>query len=181
MATKLYDAAWIGQTIQRMAAHILRDPVQGAGRALVGVRTRGAAIADRLAETLRQSGVEVPVGYIDATLHRDDLHTGAGLRDMQGSDIPFDLNDRAVVLVDDVIYSGRTTRAALDALFAYGRPACVRYCVMIDRGGRELPIQPDIHGVRLDVPKGAFVRLKLQEVDNREDAIYIVGVGEEEP
>ncbi len=181
MATLLYDNAWVEATVTRMADEIMSDPLRGAGRALIGIRTRGAALADRLAVSLGEGGVEVPVGYIDATLYRDDLHTGAGLKQIGATAVDFDLNDRAVVLVDDVLSTGRTVRAALDAIFSYGRPACIRLCVMIDRGGRELPIRPDIFGARVEVPRGGFVRLKLEEVDDRADAVYVVGSGEPEP
>lgn len=181
MATLLYDANWVEDTLRHMADQIMADPLRGQGRALVGVRTRGAAMADRLAGLIRAGGVQLPVGYIDATMFRDDLHTGSGLKQIKGTEIDFDLNERAVVLVDDVISTGRTVRAAMDALFSYGRPACVRLCVMLDRGGRELPLAPDFAGAHVDIPKGAYVRLKLREVDDREDAVYVVGAGEEEP
>lgn len=180
MATQLYDASWITETLQRLADEISVSRMPTRSRALVGLRTRGAILAERLAHALARQGSEVPVGAIDATFYRDDLDRGGGLREVQASEIPFDLNDRSVILVDDVLLTGRTIRAAMDALFAYGRPACIRLCVMIDRGGRELPIQPDFVGARVDVPRGAFVRLKLTEIDGC-DAVFVVGPGEEEP
>lgn len=179
MATPLYDAGWVGQTLLRLSQEIGRDP--GSAKAIVGLRTRGAVLADRIGGLLAQSGNTVPVGYLDATLHRDDLHTGAGLKPIQPTELNFGLNGKTVILIDDVVSTGRTIRAAIDALFDYGRPAAIRLCCMLDRGGRELPIQPDFTGARVDVPKGGFVRLKLRDMDPQGDAVFMVGPGEEEP
>jgi pyrimidine operon attenuation protein / uracil phosphoribosyltransferase len=181
MATRLYDAAWICETVSRLADEILANRMPGEHRAIVGLRTRGAILADRLAGLLSGRGAKWPVGYLDATLYRDDLHTGAGLKNLQPTRLPFDLNDRAVILVDDVLSTGRTIRAAMGALFDYGRPSCIRLCAMLDRGGRQLPIHPDFVGARVEVPKGGFVRLKLQEIDPQGDAVYVVGSGDAEP
>ncbi len=180
MATKLYDASWVAETIDRLADEILANRMPGAPRAVIGVRTRGAVIAERLARRLGELGQLPLLGFLDATFFRDDLHTGAGLKAVKATEIAFDLNGKAVILVDDVLATGRTVRAAIDALFSFGRPACVRLCAMLDRGGRELPIQPDFTGARVDVPKGGFVRLRLTESDKR-DAVYVVGPGDEEP
>ncbi len=181
MPTKLYDADWVSETVGRLADEIHANRAPGRGRALVGLPTRGSVLAARLGAALEEAGSSVQVGALDPTMHRDDLHTGSGLKPLQGSNLTFDINDLTVILVDDVLYTGRTIRAAMDALFSYGRPACVRLCVMLDRGGRELPVQPDFSGAHVDVPAGAYVRLKLSEVDAPGDAVYVVGAGEEEP
>ena len=181
MASRLFDAAWLDATIDRLAGEIAADPARGAGRALLGLRTRGAVIAERLRERLRARGVDAPIGYLDATFYRDDLHTGAGLKPVQPTEIPFELEGRAIVLVDDVLSTGRTVRAAMGAIFDYGRPGAIRLCVMIDRGGRELPIQSDYRGARIEVPKGGFVRVRLADVDPQGDAVFLVAPGDSEP
>lgn len=181
MATKLYDADWLKRALQRLADEIVADPAAGSDLALVGLQTRGVVLADRLAGLLAERGKDVPVGSLDATMYRDDLHTGAGLKPIRASEIPFDINERTVVLVDDVVCTGRTIRAAMDALFHYGRPGHVRLLAMLDRGGRELPIRPDFTGAHVEVPKGGFVRLKLAETDELGDAVYLLGPGDEEP
>lgn len=181
MSAKLYDGTWIRETLLRLADEIAANRMPGEGLSFVGLQTRGALLAARLGEIFSRRGRSADVGSIDPTLHRDDLHTGAGLKPVRESDISFDLNDKAVVLVDDVLCTGRTIRAAMEAVFSYGRPACVRLAIMLDRGGRELPLQPDFTGARVDVPRGGFVRLKLTEIDALGDAVYLVGPGEEEP
>lgn len=182
MASKIYDGEWLNDCIHRLVDDIAANRTPRSDKALVGLRTRGAILADRLRAVMAaERGLELPLGYIDATLYRDDLHRGAGLKPVLPSEIDFDLNDRDVVLVDDVISTGRSIRAAMGALFDYGRPSCVRLCAMIDRGGRELPIHPDFLGAKIEVPRGGFVRLKLSEIDRQGDAVYVVGPGEEEP
>jgi pyrimidine operon attenuation protein/uracil phosphoribosyltransferase len=182
MASKIYDSAWLDDTIRRLARDIVYNRTPRSGKALVGLRTRGAILADRLRSIIAvEHGLELPIGYLDATLYRDDLHTGAGLKAVKPSEIDFDLNDRDLILVDDVLYTGRSIRAAMGALFDYGRPSCIRLCSMIDRGGRELPIHPDFLGVKIETPKGGFVRLRLSEIDPQGDAVYVVGPGEPEP
>jgi len=181
MATLLHDADWVQATLNRLAHEILEDPAPGTDKALIGLRTRGAILADRLGLILSGTGHPLPVGYLDTTMYRDDLHTGAGLKPIQPSEINFDLNDKTVILIDDVVCTGRTIRAAIDALFDYGRPAAIRLCCMLDRGERELPIQPDFTGEKVQVAKGGFVRLKLKGTDPQDDAVFLVGPGEEEP
>ncbi len=180
MATQLYDEAWVAEAVRRLADEIHADRAPGAGRALVGIRTRGAILAERRHAALAERGLDAPRGFLDATMYRDDLHTGAGLKEIKATEITFDLTDRTLVLVDDVVSTGRTVRAAMEALFAYGRPAAIRLLAMLDRGGRELPIRPDFVGARVEVPRGSFVRLRLAEVDDA-DAVWVVGPGEEEP
>lgn len=181
MSTRLYDEKWISGTFTRMAQQALNNIAPGAPLAVIGVRTRGAEMADRIAAAMAQLGTIPQIGYLDPTMFRDDLSTGAGLKDILPTDISFDLNGTNVILVDDVLLTGRSIRAAMEALFHYGRPAAIRLCVMVDRGGRELPIQPDICGARIDVPPGGWVRVKLQATDKRPDAVYVLGAGDEEP
>lgn len=182
MASKIYDKSWLDDCIVRLAGDIVNNRTPGGNKALIGLRTRGAVLADRLKTAIAERyGQDLPIGYLDATLYRDDLHTGAGLKSVLPSDIAFDMNERDIILVDDVLSTGRSVRAAMGAIFDYGRPSSIRLCVMIDRGGHELPICPDFLGVKLEVPKGGFVRLKLSEIDPQGDAVYVVGPGEPEP
>ncbi|MDR2390415.1 MAG: bifunctional pyr operon transcriptional regulator/uracil phosphoribosyltransferase PyrR [Planctomycetota bacterium] len=182
MASKIFDASWLADCVERLAEGIAARRGLGSGKALIGLRTRGAILADRLRDTLwKRHGLEIPIGYLDATLYRDDLHRGAGLKPVRPSELDFALNDRDIILVDDVLCTGRSIRAAMGAIFDYGRPASIALCVMIDRGGRELPIHPDYLGVKMEVSKGGFVRLKLREIDPQGDAVYVVGPGEPEP
>jgi pyrimidine operon attenuation protein/uracil phosphoribosyltransferase len=151
---------------------------EGRGLALVGVQRRGVHLARRLSGKIREAeGAEVPVGALDATLYRDDVGVAGGasgsgaagaIRAIRATRIPFDITGRDLVLVDDVIYTGRTGRAALDALMDMGRPASVRFLVMIDRGLRELPIRPDITGRTVSTLAGERVRVRLSEEDDRE-------------
>lgn len=182
MASKIFDDAWLRDCLVRLADSIASRREKGQGKALIGLRTRGAILADRLKAILKERhGLEVPIGYLDATLYRDDLHTGAGLKPVVPSEIEYDVTDKDIILVDDVVSTGRSIRAAMGAIFDYGRPATLSLCVMIDRGGRELPIHPDYLGVKIEVSKGGFVRLKLREIDPQGDAVYVVGPGEPEP
>lgn len=169
----LLDARDINQALRRMAQGIVefgqgREPI-----VLVGIQRRGVELADRLATLIAEhEGIEVPRGALDITLYRDDLQT-IGPRPVVGETrLPMDLTGRAVVIVDDVLYTGRTVRAALDELLDFGRPGRIGLCVLIDRGGRELPIQADIVGKRLEVKDGDRVDVLVEELDGR-DAVEI--------
>ena len=137
--------------------------------ALVGMQTRGVYLARRLRQKMaEQEGLDVPVGVLDATMYRDDFRLHLKQPAVRTTRIPFNLDERHVVLVDDVLYTGRTARSALDALMDIGRPASVRFLVVIDRGLRELPICADIIGRTVPTIEGEEVRVRLQEVDDRE-------------
>ncbi len=182
MASKIYDSAWLHDCMVRLADSVIFRGGKGKGKALIGLRTRGAIIADRLRALIKERHhLELPIGYLDATLYRDDLNRGAGLKAVLPSELDFDLNDKDIILCDDVISTGRSIRAAMGAIFDYGRPASITLVTMIDRGGRELPIHPDYLGVKIEVSKGGFVRLKLSEIDPQGDAVFVVGPGESEP
>jgi pyrimidine operon attenuation protein/uracil phosphoribosyltransferase len=182
MASKIFDEAWLNECLIRLADSIVSRKDKGAGKALVGLRTRGAILADRLRAIIHERHrLDLPIGYLDATLYRDDLDKGAGLKAITPSELDFDITDRDLILCDDVISTGRSIRAAMGMLFDYGRPASIVLCAMIDRGGRELPIHPDYLGVKIEVSRGGFVRLKLSEIDPQGDAVYVVGPGEPEP
>jgi pyrimidine operon attenuation protein/uracil phosphoribosyltransferase len=142
--------------------------------ALVGIRTRGVPIARRLAATVREiTGVDVPVGTLDITLYRDDLMRYAvGPQPVvHRTDIPFSIDDRRILLVDDVLYTGRTVRAALDALIDFGRPRNIQLIVLVDRGHRELPIKADYVGKNLPTSRLETVHVRLAEVDGLDEVV----------
>jgi len=159
------DAEDLRRAVTRIAHEIVEHNQGLEGVVLVGLQTGGVPLAGRLAETLRQiEGVDVPIGTIDVAFYRDDI----GLRPVLPeavTDIPFDLTGRAVILVDDVLFTGRTVRAALDALNDYGRPRSVQLAVMIDRGHRELPIRPDYVGKNLPTRRDEMVDVTTEGVD----------------
>jgi pyrimidine operon attenuation protein/uracil phosphoribosyltransferase len=141
--------------------------------ALVGVLTRGVPLASRIVKNIRRfEGLDVPVGSLDITLHRDDLDDEEP--EVLGSDVPFDVTGKTVVLVDDVLYTGRTARAAMDALLELGRPAAVRLAILVDRGHRELPIRADYVGKNMPTARGERVGVSLMETDG-EDGVIVVG------
>lgn len=152
---------------------------------LVGVRTRGVPIAQRLANRLRQDfGDEIPVGAVDITLYRDDLHDTQHWPVIHGTDIPFEVEGSEIVVVDDVLYTGRTVRAAISAVCDLGRPACVRLAVVVDRGGRELPIQADFVGLAVATTPGQVVKVRVQPVDAVDEIVRYdrqLGTGPGEP
>ena len=168
----------IRRATTRMAHEIL-ERNKGTGQvALVGIRTRGVELARRLAE--RIEGIEgnpVPVGSLDITLYRDDF--GSNVRPVMGpTEIPFDIDGRHIVLVDDVFYTGRTVRAALDALVDLGRPRSIQLAVLVDRGHRELPVRPDYVGKNLPTSRSERVRVRLLEVDGGDSVDIEEGAGE---
>jgi len=166
------DADRIGRTLTRIAHEIVERNKGVAGLALVGVRTRGVHIARRLAELLKEiTGDDVPTGTLDITLYRDDLSRQAvGPQPLvRLTEIPFSIDDRRILLVDDVLYTGRTTRAALDALIDFGRPSAIQLVVLVDRGHRELPIKADYVGKNLPTSMEESVRVHLQETDGEDE------------
>ena len=185
----LMDEADMARTLDRLARQVaeeLDEPVVAGGAApehrlaLVGMQTRGVHLARRLRDRIEAvEGVRLPFGVLDATFYRDDVGRGTGRPTplVQPTDIPFDLDGRRVVLVDDVVYTGRTTRAALDALVDMGRPASVRLLAFVDRGLRELPVAPDYVGRHVPTGPGELVRVRLQEED-AEDGVWLVEKGE---
>lgn len=169
------DAAQMEATLQRLAGELSAHGSEGL--VLLGIRSRGLPLAERLGALLEKTLQKpVPVGALDITLYRDDLTEKVGTPLVRPTEIPFPLKDRTVVLVDDVLYTGRTIRAALDALLDFGRPKAVRLAVLVDRGGRELPIQADFVGLKVDVGPGQRVSVHVKELDG-EDAVLLESRG----
>ena len=166
------DADRMGRTLARIAHEILERNRGVEELALVGIRTRGAPIARRLARSIREiSGHDVPTGTLDITLYRDDLmrHAVGPQPLVRRTEIPFSIDDRRILLVDDVLYTGRTIRAALDALIDFGRPKAIQLIVLVDRGHRELPIKADYVGKNLPTSASQSVQVHLTEIDGRDE------------
>jgi len=140
----------------------------------VGIRNRGVYLAKRLAECIKKiENQDVPVGILDITLYRDDLTLVSAHPVVHKTEIPFDINDKKLILVDDVLYTGRTTRAALDALIDFGRPQSIQVAVLIDRGHRELPIRADFVGKNIPTAKNETIEVRLVETDNIDEVIIV--------
>ena len=166
------DADRIGRTLTRIAHEILERNRGAEELAFVGVRTRGVPIAKRLARRVEEiSGVRVPTGALDITLYRDDLmrHAVGPQPLVRSTEIPFSIDDKTILLVDDVLYTGRTVRAALDALIDFGRPRSIQLIVLVDRGHRELPVKADYVGKNLPTSRQQSVQVRLQEIDGRDE------------
>ncbi|QED50071.1 bifunctional pyr operon transcriptional regulator/uracil phosphoribosyltransferase PyrR [Cytobacillus dafuensis] len=163
------DEQAIRRALTRIAHEIIEKNKGIEGCILVGIRTRGIYLANRLAERIEQiEGTKVSVGEIDITLYRDDLTKKTENQEplVKGSDLPTDVNDQKVILIDDVLYTGRTVRAALDALIDIGRPSSIQLAVLVDRGHRELPIRADFVGKNIPTSSSEKIVVELKEVDN---------------
>jgi pyrimidine operon attenuation protein/uracil phosphoribosyltransferase len=173
-ARLLMDPAAMADCIRHLAELILaEDRCRDMPLVLIGIHKRGVPLAQRLAAAIHQhSGRTIPVGTLDITQYRDDLGTLRDLPILVGSDIPFDIDATRVVLCDEVVYTGRSIRAALAELHDFGRPSCVQLAALIDRGGREFPIQPDYTGRLVPITGPERIRVQFTEVDP-EDAVYI--------
>jgi pyrimidine operon attenuation protein / uracil phosphoribosyltransferase len=171
---ELMDRGRLARTLARMAHEIAERHQDLKGVVMVGVRTRGVPLARRLAGLLEAAGgLEPPVGALDITLYRDDLTTIAPHPVLKGTDIPCSVDGRTVVLVDDVLYTGRTVRAALDELVDFGRPARIELAVLVDRGHRELPIRADYAGRTLTTTREEIVQVMLEEEDGEDRVVLL--------
>ena len=168
------DADRIGRTLTRIAHEIVERNKGVEDLALVGVRTRGVPIARRIARALKEiTGDEIPTGALDITLYRDDLmrHAVGPQPVVRRTEIQFSIDNQKILLVDDVLYTGRTTRAALDALIDYGRPKAIQLIVLVDRGHRELPIKADYVGKNLPTSPEQSVQVRLLEIDGVDEVV----------
>ena len=175
---KIMTAEDLDRTYMRFAHQFLEPFENPAAPAIIGMQTRGVYMGKRILGIIEKEFQSVPdFGVLDVTFYRDDYRTKLKMPEVKVTEIPFDLYNRDVILVDDVLYTGRTVRSAMDALMAYGRPRSIRFCCMIDRGHRELPVAADYIGMTVPTHASEEVRVKVKELDG-EDAVYVVD-GEE--
>ena len=163
--------------MQRIIDGLTQEALTSMGEknlAIIGIRKRGAILAERIAQRIESIiKIKIPLGALDITLYRDDLSTIGPQPVVHRTEIPFNLTEKKLILVDDVLYTGRTIRAALDELIDFGRPAVIKLLILIDRNNRELPIQPDFVGKKVIVQKNEMVEVKLKESDGKERVIIV--------
>jgi pyrimidine operon attenuation protein/uracil phosphoribosyltransferase len=173
---KLIDEEGINRTLTRLAHEILEKNKGSNNLVIIGMRTRGEFIAERIKNKINEiDNSNTNFGVLDITLYRDDFRTRLKQPEVSVTNITFDINEKDVILIDDVLYTGRTVRAALDALMDLGRPNTIQLCVLVDRGHRELPIKADFVGKNIPTSINEEVRVKIFETDG-EDAVYLVNV-----
>lgn len=171
---QLMSAPEIDRTLQRLAHEIVEKSGGTKDLALIGIRRRGVPLAQRIARAMRGiDGVDIPVGTLDITLYRDDLSKVASHAVLQSSNIPFGVDDMDLVLVDDVLYTGRTVRAAMNSLFDLGRPRRVSLCVLIERGHREMPIEAQYIGRSVQTSATEIIEVRLREIDKEERVVLV--------
>jgi pyrimidine operon attenuation protein / uracil phosphoribosyltransferase len=169
------DAATIERALRRISHEIIERNADLGSVILAGIPSRGVEIARRLTAIIESlGGVVVPTGAIDISMHRDDVGTRRELPRVQASTLPLPLEGKTVIIVDDVFYTGRTARAAMDAISSFGRPSRIQLAALIDRGHRELPIRVDYVGKNIPTAPGEEVRLRLHDVDGEPDAVWLV-------
>jgi pyrimidine operon attenuation protein/uracil phosphoribosyltransferase len=172
--TEVLGEEEIQRILIRLSHEIVEKNKEMNDLALVGIRTRGAYLAERVVRNIKRiRGVEIPLGILDITLYRDDLTTIAYQPIVRKTEIPFDITGKKIILIDDVLYTGRTIRAALDALIDFGRPQTIQLAVLIDRGHRELPIRPDYVGKNLPTSQEEMVEVRVKEVDKIDKVIIV--------
>jgi pyrimidine operon attenuation protein/uracil phosphoribosyltransferase len=170
----LMSASEIERTLVRLAHEIVEKNNGVENLVLIGIRRRGVPLAERLGKLIGQiERTKIPIGSLDITFYRDDLSVVAPKPVVQKGELGVDVGDKDVILVDDVLYTGRTTRAAMDALFDHGRPRRVQLCVLIDRGHRELPIEAVFVGRRIQTTQDQVIEVKLKETDNSERVVIV--------
>jgi len=173
-AVPVMDAEAMRRALRRVAHEIIERNPQLEKVVLAGIPSRGVEIARRIASFVHQiEKIDIETGVIDVAMHRDDVGTRRELPVVRASKLPLPLEGRTVVIVDDVLYTGRTVRAAMDAINSFGRPARIQLAVLVDRGHRELPIRPDYVGKNLPTTSGEQLQVRLQETDNKPDAVWL--------
>jgi len=170
---QLLDKKALDRTITRMTHEILERNQGTDDLCLIGIRTRGVNLANRIMKKVRDiEDTELPLGILDITMYRDDI-SKLKLPEVKKTDIPFDVNNMIIILIDDVMHTGRTTRAAIDAIMDYGRPRKIQLAVLVDRGDRELPVHPDYAGIKYAANPGEDVHVRLKEVDGKDEVVIV--------
>lgn len=170
----IIDSEGLNRTITRLAHEILERNKGSKNLVLIGMRTRGEFLARRIQQKIKEiDGSDTNLGVLDTTLYRDDFRTRLKQPEVSVTEIKFDLTEKDIILIDDVLYTGRSTRSALDALMDMGRPNTIQLCVLVDRGHREMPIKADFVGKNIPTSINEEVKVKMTEVDD-EDAVYLV-------
>ena len=171
---QIMDSKDIGKKLIRISHEIIENHADIENLVFLGIHNRGVPIASRLKKNiLGITNIDIPNGSLDITFHRDDYRDRLLMPEIRGTDIPFNLDDKVVILVDDVLFSGRTIRAALDEIISFGRPSIVRLAVLIDRGHRELPIRADFIGKNIPTNSGEHVQVYLNDTDE-EEGVFII-------
>lgn len=172
--SKIIDAEGFDRILTRMAHEILEKNKGSKNLVLMGMRTRGEFLGKRIAEKLKMiDNADIPFGVLDVTLYRDDFRTRLKQPEVSVSDITFDINEKDIILIDDVLFTGRTVRSALNAIMDMGRPSSIQLCILVDRGHRELPIRADYVGKNIPTSHNEEIKVRIKEYDG-EDAIYII-------
>ena len=168
------DENGIKRTIQRISHELVEKNQDIKEMAIIGIKTRGAVLAKRIAKNIEEiENVKIPVGAVDITLYRDDLTEIAEQPVLHATEIDFDITKKNIILVDDVLYTGRTVRCALDELIDFGRPAKIQLAVLVDRGQREFPIRPDYVGKNIPTSKNESIEVRLKEEDGKEEVVIL--------
>ena len=178
--TKVIDNDGFDRILTRIAHEILEKNKGSKNVVLMGMRTRGEFLARRIQSKLKNiDGADLPIGVLDVTLYRDDFRTRIKQPEVSVSNITFDINEKHIILVDDVLYTGRTVRSAMNAIMDLGRPASIQLCILIDRGHRELPIRADYVGKNIPTSNNEEIKVRMTEVDD-EDGVYLMETDKKE-
>lgn len=171
---QLMDSTSVGRSVTRIAHEILERNNGPNNIALIGIITRGEPLANRIKKLiLDQSNEDIPIGLVDITFHRDDFRDRLVVPQVKNTDIPFSLDGKIIILVDDVLFTGRTIRSAIEVLLSFGRPAAIQLAVLVDRGHREMPIRADFVGKNIPTHEGEHVKVYLKEIDGK-DAVQLI-------
>lgn len=172
--SRILDKEGIKRTLNRIAHEIIEKNQGTKDLVVIGIKARGAYLAERIAKNIQEiEGKEIPIGAIDITMYRDDLTEIAQQPVLHSTEIDFDITAKRIILVDDVLFTGRTVRCALDELIDFGRPANIQLAVLVDRGHRELPIRPDFVGKNIPTAKDESVEVRLEEMDEAEEVVVL--------
>ena len=172
---RIFDAEMMTRALRRIAHEIIERNSDLSTLVLAGIPARGIALVERIAADIEAiENVQVATGVIDVSMHRDDVGTRDCVSVVRASQLPLPLDRRTVIIVDDVLFTGRTCRAAMDAISSFGRPACIQLAVLIDRGHRELPIRPDFVGKNLPTARAEQVRVRLESTDQEPDGVWLL-------